>query len=240
MVNETDAAGYRNQRIHFESEPGIEIDARLYVPPSAGRKPAVLLLAGKLSDLLAERIAQLGGVVLVLEPRHSPRQDDRRPYVGDWLANTRADQIGVSLPGLRAHDILRGVDLLASRKDVDAGSIRAAGQGVKGIWLLLAAAADPRIRKVWLDKTPYRLLEALQNTLNTSLYDAVIPGFALHWDLEDLIKVIGDRPVMWTDPTNWMGRVVPLGPRFRYRWVLGDLTDQSDAQDIEYTRELMR
>ena len=31
-------------------------------------------------------------------------------------------------------------------------SIRAAGQGVKGIWLLLAAAADPRIRKVWLDQ----------------------------------------------------------------------------------------
>ena len=91
------------------------------------------------------------------------------------------------------------------------GSIRAAGQGVKGIWLLLAAAADPRIRKVWLDRTPYSLFEALQNTLNTNLYDAVIPGFALHWDLEDLVKLMGDRPVIWTDPTNWMGRVVSGG-----------------------------
>ena len=71
--------------------------------------------------------------------------------------NTRADQIGVSLPARRAHDILRGIDLLCSRKDVDPGSIRAAGQGVKGIWLLLAAAADPRIRKLWLDRTPYSL-----------------------------------------------------------------------------------
>ena len=114
--------------------------------------------------------------------------------------------------GLRAHDILRGVDLLCARNDVDPGSIRAAGQGVKGIWLLLAAAADPRIQKVWLDKTPYSLSEALQNTLNTNLYDAVIPGFALHWDLEDLVKLMGDRPVMWTDPTNWMGRVVSAGP----------------------------
>jgi hypothetical protein len=32
-----------------------------------------------------------------------------------------------------------------------------------------------------------------------------------------------------------MGKVVSVGPRFRYR-VLGDLTDQSDAEDIEFAR----
>jgi hypothetical protein len=37
-----------------------------------------------------------------------------------------------------------------------------------------------------------------------------------------------------------MGRVVSVGPRFRYRWVLGDLTDQSDAQDTEYAQELIK
>ena len=58
--------------------------------------------------------------------------------------------------------------------------------------------------------------------MNTDLSDAVIPGFLLHWDLEDLTKAMGDRPVLWTDPTNWMGRVVALGARYRYRYVLGD------------------
>lgn len=240
VLEESEGAGFRNQHIHFESEPGIEIDARLYVPSSPGKKSAMLLVAGRLSDFLAETIAKTGRVVLKLEPRRSLVQDDRRPYVGDWLSNTRADQIGVSLPARRAHDILRGVDLLCARQDVQTGSIRAAGQGVKGIWLLLAAAADPRIRKIWLDKTPYSLVEALHNTLNTSLSDAVIPGFALHWDLEDLTKVMGDRPVLWTDPANWMGRVVPLGSRFQYRWVLGDITEMSDTQDLEYAQELMR
>jgi hypothetical protein len=33
---------------------------------------------------------------------------------------------------------------------------------------------------------------------------------------------------------------VSLGPRYRYRWVLGDLTEMSDAQDIEYVQELMK
>ena len=90
-----------------------------------------------------------------------------------------------------------------------------------------------------VDKTPYSFSEALENTLNTSLYEAVIPGFALHWDLNDLTKTMGDRVVLWTDPTNWMGRVTPLGDRFRYRWVLGDLTEMSDTQDNEFAEELM-
>jgi cephalosporin-C deacetylase-like acetyl esterase len=240
VLQEAARERFLDRRIQFESEPGIAIDARLYLPRSSGRHPALLMLAGKLSDSLAGDLAGAGSVVLVLEPRHSVPSDDHRPFVGDWLANTRADQIGVSLPGRRAHDILRGVDLLCSREDVDPGSIRAAAQGVKGIWLLLAAAADPRIRKLWLDRTPYSLFEALRNTLNTNLYDAAIPGFLLHWDLEDLVKLMADRPVIWTDPANWMGRTVSVGPRFRYRWVLGDLTDQSDIQDAEYVREWMK
>ena len=240
VLEESEGDGFRHQRIQYESEQGIEIDARIYFPVSSARKSSVLLVAGRLSDLLAEKIAKTGKVVLKLEPRRPPSPDDRRPYVGDWLTNTRADQIGMNLPALRARDILRGIDLLSAREDVDAGSIRAAAQGTKGIWLLLAAAVDTRISKVWLDKTPHSLLEALQNAMNTSLDDAVIPGFALRWDLEDLVKAMGERPVMWTDPTNWMGRVVSLGPRFQYRWVLGDLTDMSDAQDLAYAQELMK
>ncbi len=240
ILDESQGAGFRSQHISYESEPGIEIDAQLFIPPVTGRKPAVLLVAGKLSDSLAERIAQSGSVVLNLEPRHSVGWSTRAPFVGDWLVNTRADLIGRNLPAMRAHDILRGVDLLAHRADVDPGSIRAAAQGVKGIWLLLAAAADPRIRKVWLDKTPYSLLEALENALNANLMDAVITGFSLHYDLGDLTKEMGDRRVLWTDPTNWMGRVAAAGSQYQYRYVLGDLTDRSDAQDNEYLRQLMQ
>ncbi len=141
---------------------------------------------------------------------------------------------------MRAHDILRGVDLLAARDDVDPSSIRAAARGVKGIWLLLAAAMDTRIRKVWLDRTPHSLRAALERSLNADLFDAVIPGFALRWDLDDLVRAIGERPALWTDPANWMGRPVPLGPPFRYRYVLGDTTDLHDAQDNAYIEEFLR
>ena len=233
------------QHLKFESEAGIDIDATLYVPSSAGRKPAVLLVRDKTrlvtsTAVLAGWMVRQGRVVLEMEPRDSPTADDHGPFVGNWLANSRANQIGRDLPALRAHDILRGVDLLTARSDVDGSSIRAFGRGVKGIWLLMAATGDPRIGKVWLDRTPYSLRLALENSMSTDLFDAVVPGFALHWDLGDLVRAMGARPVVWTDPTNWMRRVVALGPPFRYRYVLGDATDFSDAQDKEFTDELVR
>jgi len=233
----------RREQVKFESE----ISGRLYIPKSGGRKPAALLIADKMSSYwipsttsLAERIAKTGRIVLELEPRDSPTQDDHRPYVGNWLANARADQIGRNLPSMRAHDILRGVDVLAARSDVDPGSIRAAARGVSGIWLLLAAATDTRIGKVWLDRTPYSLRAALGNSMNTGLFDAVIPGFALHWDLEDLRKAMRNRSVLWTDPTNWMERPVSLGPAYRYRHVIGDTTDLHDEQDNAFISEFIQ
>ena len=237
----------RREQVKFESEPGVEISGRLYIPKSGGRKPAALLIADKMSSYwipsttsLAERIAKTGRIVLELEPRDSPSQDDHRPYVGNWLTNARADQIGRNLPSMRAHDILRGVDVLAARSDVDPGSIRAAARGVSGIWLLLAAATDTRIGKVWLDRTPYSLRAALGNSMNTGLFDAVIPGFALHWDLEDLRKAMRNRSVLWTDPTNWMERPVSLGPAYRYRHVIGDTTDLHDEQDNAFISEFIQ
>ena len=77
--------------------------------------------------------------------------------------------------------------------------------------------------------------------MSTNLFDAVIPGFALHWDLDNVTKAMGTRPVLWTDPTNWMDHVVPVGPSFRYRYILGDITekDKKDAQEDEYIREVL-
>jgi hypothetical protein len=123
---------------------------------------------------------------------------------------------------------------------VDAASIRGFARGVKGVWLLLAAAIDPRLGKIWLDRTPFSLRAALESSMSVNLFDAVIPGFSLRWDLDDLTKAMGNRTVLWTDPTNWMDHPVSVGPRFRYRYILGDLTERSGVQDDEYMREFFK
>ena len=244
-VNESNGPAGQQQEIRFESEPGVEATGKVFIPPLQGRKPAVLLVADTTSnywipssDSLAKRIAKTGSVVLELKPRDSPGEGER-PFVGNWLTNSRASQIGLNLPAMRAHDIVRGIDVLVARPDVDSASIRAVARGVKGIWLLLAAAVDARISRVWLDRTPYSLRAALENSMNTDLFDAVIPGFALHWDLDDLVKAMGDRSVLWTDPTNWMEHPITLPGPFRYRYTLGDTTDLLDKQDDSFINELI-
>ena len=83
---------------------------------------------------------------------------------------------------------------------------------------MLAAAIDPRLGGIWIDHTPHSLRAALEAALTTrELHDAVIPGFALHWDLSDVVKAIAPRKVLWSDPTDWMHGVVPHLDGFRYR-----------------------
>jgi hypothetical protein len=230
VLEESTKDGVLTQRLEMESEPGVMLEARLRVPQSAGPKQAVLLLLTKTSEMRAQTIARSGRIVLELQPRHSPMGYDSRPHLGDWKTNTRAGLIGRSLPLMRAQDISRGVDLLIARQDVT--EIRAAASGVPGIWLLLAAAADKRLAKIWLDRTPYNLRSALETPLTTELHDAVIPGVLLRWDLDDLVRAMGTRPVLWTDPANWMRRVVPLGPPYRYRY----LNEPDDAYIDEFLR----
>ena len=258
VVDESSGAAVRLEDIRFESEPGITLKGKLYLPSSTGRKPAVLLVADEMSakrvettDGLADQMAKSGRVVLEMEPRDSPIQSpadepeamflDYEKFTGNWLADTRADLIGRNLPAMRAHDILRGVDVLAARPDVDPASISATARGVKGVWLLLAAAADPRIKKVWLDRTPHSLEAALETPVTMNLSDAVIPGFLLRWDLKDLARAMGKRPVLWTDPTNWTDTVISLPPPFRYRYlVYGIDTDFYDVQGRQFVDEFLR
>ncbi len=241
----TKSGANRKQHLEIQSEPGIWLDATLYLPNTAGRKPAVLIvrdrenLEGISTKQLAEKMAASGQVVLELEPRTSRLKNTEGPDTGDWMSDLQANLIGRNLPSMRAHDILRGVDLLRHRPDVDPNAIRGAARGVAGVWLLLAATADSRLIAIWLDRTPSSLRSALDNSVAIDLPDAVIPNFALHWDLEDLVKAIEPRQVFWTDPTNWMQHVISLGPPYHYRYIPGDLTDEMDAQDDAYVRQFL-
>jgi hypothetical protein len=180
---------------------------------------------------MAEGLATKNLVVLNLEPRGLPlpkTQEDQSAA----KQNIRAWVIGKNMAGLRAGDIMRGVGLLADRPDVDSGHLRAAARGVPGVWLLMAAAQDPRLGKIWLDQTPHSLRAALEVPITRDLHDAVIPGFALHWDLNDLVKAMAPRHVLWTDPTDWMRIVAPHLEGFRYR-AFGEPDDR-------YWSELMK
>jgi cephalosporin-C deacetylase-like acetyl esterase len=202
------------------TDPGFEavVHQTIAPPRQNGRRPAVLLVDIRQTPALLEKarnLAQAGSVVEILLPRGEPADPDRA-FSGAWIMNTRASLIGLNLPGMRAHDIVNAVSALTARDDVDASNIRAEAQGVAGIWLLMAAASDPRIKSVALYSTPDSLRAAIEEPLARDLHDAVIPGFALKWDLSDLVDLIRPRNVTWTDPTDWMHQVKQLSGDYLY------------------------
>ncbi|PYT21652.1 MAG: hypothetical protein DMG57_37995 [Acidobacteria bacterium] len=226
VAEQTVGLDFDTQQIGIETEPGLEISGALYLPHRTGRKPAVLMVNGAAS--LAEQLAKSGSVVLNLMPRGIPPNPERNRLIGDWIANTRALMIGRDLAAMRAGDIIRGVDLLAARPDVDANAIRGMAHGVQGVWLLTAAAIEPRLSRIWLDETPVSLRAALDNPLSRDLHDAIIPGFALHWDLADLVKAVAPRQVIWSDPMDWMQATVPHLSGYVYRTL-----EEPDGRFIE-------
>lgn len=131
---------------------------------------------------------------------------------GDWIANTRSWLIGRNLPAMRAKDILRAVDELEKK---GAKQITVVASDVPGIWALMAAAVDPRITELQLEKTPYSVRASFDSPMHRNLHDAVMPGFALIGDYRDLVAMIQpSRKVVWKDPADWMRNVVPLADPF--------------------------
>jgi dienelactone hydrolase len=204
----------QGDQITFDAEPGLPVSGTVLVPQSSGRHPAVLLIETRAQvPERARELANSGSVVLVLLPRGLPSSYDNRLYSGEWLPNVRAWLIGRNLPGLRAHDILSGYQILKSRSDVDPTQIRAEASGVAGVWLQLAAAVEPGIANIALHQTPVSFAEAFRDPLTRNLHAAVIRGFSLQFDLPDLVDA---KRLTFTDPVDWLGHVVRLPGNYKY------------------------
>lgn len=205
-------------RLVIENREGPGAHLEVHAPAGSGRRRAVILLEwDRPVKGEAERLTQQGAVAAVLRVRGKRRGPAPLPLPGDWITNTRAMLIGRNLAGMRASDIAQAAEKLASDERIDPAKIEVYASGVSGIWALLAMVAQPRIQKVWLDGTPYSLRAALDSPVHRDLHDAVVPGMLLAGDLGDLVRLVAPRQVVWTDPNDWMGNVIPLPGPWRYR-----------------------
>jgi hypothetical protein len=59
-------------------------------------------------------------------------------------------------------------------------------------------------------------------------------------DLEDLTQAMGNRPLLCTDPVNWLNRIVALRGPYKYLYILGDTTELASSQDDAYIDEFLK
>jgi dienelactone hydrolase len=157
--------GYRVENLTLPSPVGVPIRANLYLPvPAKESCPGILVCHGfhtakehaELDDLGASW-AKMGCLVLVpdLLGHGERRQHDfggkpaRQDYFSRLTLDVQFGLIGESLMGWMVADVIRGVDLLLSRPEIDPDRIAVLGSVASGGDLAaVAAALDERIAVV--------------------------------------------------------------------------------------------
>lgn len=208
--------GFRVERVVYESMPEFYVTACLFIPDGIeGKRPAVIHVSGHTVDAFRAPVYQIfihnlvkkGFIVFAIDPIGQGERDQyfnpatnkstiglgvkTHTYVGDQCFLS-----GSSLARYFAWDIIRGVDYLETRKEVDMGNIGIAGRSGGGTQSAYGAAFDERIKAaapeafITSDK---RLLEGpgLQDA-ESHLYRSTINGV----EHADLIEVRAPKPMM--------------------------------------------
>ncbi len=218
-------AGYRIEKFVYESEPGIHIPALLFVPEGgSARKPAMIYVHGRGKSAAAaaggeiEQFVKAGLIVLAIDvrglgetrSRNTEGNDDFPVYFGDFESAMTALHIGRPLVGMRMTDVLRGVDLLAARPDVERTKIYGFGKDAGAIPLLHAAAMDDRISKIALEGMLASYQTLIQQRIHRQIFEQVIPGVLRSYDLPDVVAAIAPRQVWLVNGVNALGQQMRL------------------------------
>lgn len=210
-------AGYRIEKLTYESEPGLIVPALLYVPETGpAQKPAIVVVdgAGKsAASSIQERFARAGLVVLSIDARglgetRSQLEEARNDFVryfGDYENGMTAMLIGKSFVGMRAEDIVRALDLLASRPEVNSAQLFGYGRDAGAVPLLYAAAFDQRIRRIALENMLVSYDSVVSQRIHRHVFEQIVHGALRDFDLPDLVTAVAPRPVWLINAVNPLG-----------------------------------
>ena len=140
--------------------------------------------------------------VLAFTPRPSPpgTEETKAPILGDfYLTGLRAQLVGKTILGMRVDDVLRAVDYLASRPDVDPNNITAEASGHLGLVLLHAAVLDPRLKHITITGALASYRALIDAPLPIDAPQDILPGVLLRYDIPDLVRALGPR-LTWQNP----------------------------------------
>jgi dienelactone hydrolase len=206
----------RLEKLTFESEPGIDLPAVIYLPQGEGKHRAAVIAHGRGKSAareMAEKMAAAGKLVLSIDLRglgelqaaQRRSGSDWPGYFGDYESAMTAMMTGKPLVAMRAEDIARAVDVLLARADVDAAGLELYGHGVAAVPALYAAAFDKRIAAVTLERMLHSYESIIRQRIHRQQWENAVQGALRHYDLPDLVRWIAPRKVTMIDPVNPLG-----------------------------------
>lgn len=214
--------GYRIERLVIDGDPGISIPALLFIPASEqGKHRAILYVDenGKAAEARVggeiEGLVRGGNLVLAVDLRGmgETSEDEERTWdiFGKFYSAMTALLAGKTMVGLRAQDVVRAVDVLTARSDVDISSLSAIGKGAAAVVLLHAAVFDERIRNVTLERMLVSYSSVVEWKIHNQIFESIVPGALASYDLPDLVASLAPRGVKIINATNPRRQVMDLG-----------------------------
>lgn len=199
--------GYRIEKLVFESLPGVEVPAHLYLPARMdGRLPAVLFYCGHWWEDSKTRpdfqafminMARLGFAVLTFDPfgqgeRGVSNRDHRR---------TELLPVGVSQQGLAEYETQCALHHLLARPEVDPRRIGMTGASGGGYNTWITAALDDRIACAVPVVGTSEFLEQIHVCRPLDWYRAnehchFVPHLVRYANNHELVAMIAPRPLL--------------------------------------------
>lgn len=213
--------GYRIEKFTYESEPGILIPSLLFIPNSGpARKPVVLIAEGEgksATTTASGQLAHAGLIVLSVDLRGigetriapDPNDFEFNRYFGDYEDGMTSILMSRTLVGMRAGDIIRGLDMLAARSDVDTDKLSAIGRNGAAVPLLYAALFDKRLKAVALEGMLVSYNAVATTRMQRLIFEQIVPGALIDFDLPDLVSALAPRTLWLSDPVTPTHTAVP-------------------------------
>lgn len=214
----------RIDEIQYESEPGIRI-AGWFVRPkeeTAARSCVLYITDTLVNEVVAEpspldEIFSHGHAICAINLRGMGLSAPRSPSGGrEFSRGVLLDEfawsnlvLGTPVIGQRVWDILRAVDYLKSRSDVDASQIRMLGRGSAGLAALMATTLDQRVRSVLISRALAAYISVVDSEDYVLGLEWFVPGILKHFDIPDIAAAISPRPVWMIDALDAKGDVLP-------------------------------
>ncbi|MBX6312846.1 MAG: acetylxylan esterase [Isosphaeraceae bacterium] len=209
-VGEVRQPGRRVRKLVFPTEPGIEVPALLVTPdePAEGGAPLIVAIGHDRAAAfepggLVARWTGKGHAVLLVDPRGmgetapTPRYHKTRDFGPDSQEAFLALHLDRPLLGQRVFDVLRVLDALVDRTR---DGVHLVGIGVGGPIALHAAALDPRIGQLTLERSILSWTEVAETPRARDQLSNVVPGALLAYDLPDLAASLAPRPLTIESP----------------------------------------
>jgi len=195
-------AGYRIEKLVYESRPHFYVTAHVYVPDNArGKLPVVVVVNGHWAHKKDEDRLQLPAAFLALQGYIALVIDSPGwSFEGNALIERREEgshndfalvEGGSNTTGYYVWDAMRGLDYMATRPDADMTKIGITGASGGGLETLYTFAADDR----YTAAVPVVYMASMELAPDNGCLCNHVPGTMQVGDRSDVIAIQAPKPV---------------------------------------------